>query len=286
MKKAGYFFLSFLPLILTVMLQTILSIPMMGISLLRILLTNKLTGNTTDYIDMMNRLVDTLTNQDFTALLSVLYALSGLFIFGFWYAKQFHISMKVHPKKFLSFPIIAGIILLVPALQILTSFLTSFVASIFPHWMEYYEKLIETAGLTGSPGFLMILYAVILGPIEEELTFRGVTMQAAKRAMPFWAANVLQAVLFGVFHMNMIQGIYAFFIGLFCGYICEKGGSIYLSILLHILFNAWGTFMTADMGFANTPIGGAVLMIGAIFAGLIGLRVFLKGTQKIREVDM
>jgi hypothetical protein len=41
--------------------------------------------------------------------------------------------------------------------------------------------------------------------------------------MPFWVANILQAVLFGIYHMNPLQGIYAFFIGLFLGYVCHKG---------------------------------------------------------------
>lgn len=60
--------------------------------------------------------------------------------------------------------------------------------------------------------------------------------------MPFWVANFLQALLFGVFHMNMIQGVYAFVVGIVLGFICEKSRSIYPSMLFHILFNIWGTF--------------------------------------------
>ena len=60
--------------------------------------------------------------------------------------------------------------------------------------------------------------------------------------MPFWVANLLQALLFGVFHMNMIQGVYAFVVGIVLGFICEKSHSIYPSMLFHILFNIWGTF--------------------------------------------
>ena len=85
----------------------------------------------------------------------------------------------------------------------------------------------------------MFIYAVILGPVCEELVFRGVTMRLVRRALPFWAANLMQAVLFGIFHMNWIQGIYAFVLGLVLGWICEKGGSIYFSMFFHILINFW-----------------------------------------------
>ena len=68
-------------------------------------------------------------------------------------------------------------------------------------------------------------------------------MRLVRRALPFWAANLMQAVLFGIFHMNWIQGIYAFVLGLVLGWICEKGGSIYFSMFFHILFNFWGTII-------------------------------------------
>ena len=93
-----------------------------------------------------------------------------------------------------------------------------------------------------EPSLILVLYSVLIGPVCEELIFRGLTLKYAKRAMPFWVANLLQALLFGVFHMNMIQGVYAFVVGIVLGFICEKSCSIYPSMLFHILFNIWGTF--------------------------------------------
>lgn len=45
--------------------------------------------------------------------------------------------------------------------------------------------------------------------------------------------------------MNIVQGIYAFALGLILGYVCDKGKSIYYSIFLHILFNFWGTIISS-----------------------------------------
>ena len=114
----------------------------------------------------------------------------------------------------------------------------------FPQWLQQYEDLLKTAGLDSSITLPMLLYSVLLAPVCEELIFRGTTMHLARRALPFWLANTMQALLFGLFHMNWIQGIYAFALGLVLGYVCEKGGSIYYSILLHILFNLWGTVIS------------------------------------------
>lgn len=77
--------------------------------------------------------------------------------------------------------------------------------SSFPELAQPVRKLMETAGLDSDIGLFMFIYAVILGPVCEELVFRGVTMRLVRRALPFWAANLMQAVLFGIFHMNWIQ---------------------------------------------------------------------------------
>lgn len=281
MKKVGYFFFSFLPLLASISLQILLTFPAMGLTAMQVFFTNIPSGKTP--IDtVMRSLIEIWSSETFTSIISILFAVSGIFIFGFWYTRQFHISLKKSPKSFLNAKILIGIICLVPSLQILSSALTSLVASFFPSWMDIYTKLMETAGFGTNPSFLLILYAVLLGPIEEELTFRGVIFSSAKRALPFWAANIFQAALFGVFHMNMIQGIYAFFIGLFMGYICEKCGSIYFSIFLHILFNTWGTLMPMLQlpSGLDTPFASIVLFLASVFLALLGLVLVTTGAPK------
>ena len=48
-------------------------------------------------------------------------------------------------------------------------------------------------------------------------------------------------------HMNIIQGIYAAFLGLFLGYVCEESGTIAAAILFHAVFNLCGTFFNPYM---------------------------------------
>ena len=48
----------------------------------------------------------------------------------------------------------------------------------------------------------------------------------------------MQALMFGFFHMNLVQGIYTFALGLLLGYLVEKTGNLLVPIVLHILYNS------------------------------------------------
>ncbi|MBO5303032.1 MAG: CPBP family intramembrane metalloprotease [Lachnospiraceae bacterium] len=276
MKKVGYFFLCFVPMIFSISIQIFLSFPATGICMMAEFAKALISGNRISIMELYNNLMTAITTNTFTSLVSIAFSLSCIFIFGFWYKQQFSGNIKEFPKNLKKPMVFLSIIFMVPGLQMLASMVTSITSALFPKWMEFYEKLIEAAGLSTDITFLMLIYAVLLGPIGEELIFRGVTLASAKRALPFWAANLFQALLFGVFHMNVIQGIYAFFVGLFMGYVCERGGSIYHSILLHILFNAWGTLLPTNI--MSNPVSAGILLIVSIFVGIAGFFMFRKNT--------
>ena len=279
MKKVGYFFFCFLPLLTSVALQFAAAFPVMGVCLLQLCYSHIFSGTKVSYGQLIQQLNEVYSNPAITSLASVLFAGCGILIFGLWYVYQFDGDLRQTSGLFSRPKLLLGLIFLVPGLQIISSILTTFSASLFPGWMDFYEKLMENAGFNGnSISPLLILYAVLLGPIEEELTFRGVIFSSAKKALPFWAANIFQALLFGIFHMNLIQGIYAFFIGLFLGYVAGRGGSIYFSIFLHILFNSWGTFMTSDSIIYRNPIFTLLFFILSIVFGIWGFFLFHKNT--------
>jgi len=91
------------------------------------------------------------------------------------------------------------------------------------------------AATAGSTTLSMFLYAGIIGPIVEELVFRGFILRALDRhGKPM--AIVVSSVLFGIMHANIPQAVFAFFVGLVLGYVAERY-SIWWSIILHILNN-------------------------------------------------
>lgn len=112
-----------------------------------------------------------------------------------------------------------------------------------PQLLEDYMKLMENSGL--GTNFWANAAAVILAPLGEELIFRGVAFYYACKAVSgmknprtaFWIANCIQALLFGIYHLNLVQGLYAFFIGLALGYLRQKYHSLLPGMLAHLLFN-------------------------------------------------
>ncbi len=241
----------------------------------------RITGKQYDFSDLLTLTMD----MDFNTIAMIIFSFCCIVIFGIWYRKRcggtFHINVKkeVHPLE------IAGIVLLIPGTQYLSALVSGFISVLFPSWLEAYEELLETAGLGADISLIMFLYSVLLAPISEELIFRGVTLRIAQRAFPFWIANTIQAFLFGVFHMNPLQGCYTFVIGLILGYICHKGGSIYHVIFFHFLFNLWGTTAAQWMLDLNPLLQGTIILLSLIFGLGLGFLCFHLGNKKKREIN-
>lgn len=88
----------------------------------------------------------------------------------------------------------------------------------------------------GSLG-MQILSLGIIVPIAEELIYRGLVYNELKKNMEPLYAMVLAAIIFGVFHFNLLQGTYAFILGiiLICAYV--KCNTIIAPIIIHSLAN-------------------------------------------------
>ena len=85
---------------------------------------------------------------------------------------------------------------------------------------------------------LTLVYVLVIGPISEEFIFRGAILDRLNLVYPFWAANLFQAFLFGLYHGNFWQGLYAFALGCLLGLVRMAVGSIVANIILHMTYNA------------------------------------------------
>ena len=245
MKRIGRFLFCLLPLIITIVLQNLISIPICGITAIVTVIKNNRTGISLD--ELINELLSLWSDGPFLIFVSAVYAIAALILFGYWYKKKLApaqervaITSAFHPW------IILALLLLSVGLQYVISYLMNFIGMLRPDWMQSYSELIDTAGI-GTLSPLTIIYAILIAPVSEELIFRGVTLGYAKKVLPVTGAVCLQAFLFGVFHLNMIQGIYAAILGLFIGYLKEAGGSIAIPIVFHAFFNTFGSFAGAGM---------------------------------------
>ncbi|MEG0961243.1 MAG: type II CAAX endopeptidase family protein [Lachnospiraceae bacterium] len=282
-QKIGRILFCLLPVLLAMAIQLMIIVPAMIFKIVTLVLSNPSIFSDMD--SYMNAIYSSM-NTEFITGLSALYATIAAFALGFWYWKKFapkksckrHFNQLFHPNM------IIGLLFLMAGLQYLSGYIVNLVSVIHPAWFHTYETLITSLDFEHVT-FLLALYSVIIAPISEELIFRGVTMHYAIKIMPFWIANIFQAFLFGVFHGNVVQGVYAFVVGLFCGYICYKGGSIYLSILYHMLFNLWGVFASTIMTYSGTSIlvHGLIFIVTIVILAL-GYHIYTDGCKRRKPI--
>lgn len=87
--------------------------------------------------------------------------------------------------------------------------------------------------------FLLMLFLIgIAGPFSEELVFRGIVYQGYRKSGTVLQAMALSALLFALMHMNFNQAAYALLIGIIMILMVEATGSIWSSILIHVVFNS------------------------------------------------
>ena len=90
---------------------------------------------------------------------------------------------------------------------------------------------------SGGPELLVQFLALCIMPaIAEELLFRG-AFQGLMRPCGSAAAIFAPALLFGVLHLDLAQGLTAFACGVFLGWLAERSGSILPGMLLHLVNN-------------------------------------------------
>ncbi len=82
-----------------------------------------------------------------------------------------------------------------------------------------------------------ILGLAVVPGIAEELFFRGFVQTRAVAALGPARGIILSALLFGVFHMDLKQGLYAALVGMFLGWLAFRAGSIRPSMLAHGMSN-------------------------------------------------
>lgn len=124
---------------------------------------------------------------------------------------------------------------------------------------------------------LGLLYACLMGPIVEELTFRGAIQGWLHRhGVRPWVAIVVASVAFGIMHMNPLQIVFASLLGMVLGYVYWRTGSLWLPCLIHICNNTLASLSVllmpegaVDQHWADIlGSGSATVILGLVIAFL------------------
>lgn len=279
MRKIGDYLLTAVPLIAGLGIQIICS---MTASLLYGIYYGVRAASGTDAAGVSHNAILAGYNSIVIYVL-ILSQIIAFIVFGIWYSQQNRgrkirsLTQAVHVKT------LESIVFLGIGLQLLTNLFMQAVYLLAPAALEQYSRLVETVGI-GQTNMTSLLATVILAPVVEEIMFRGVTMRLARKAgAGFIIANLIQAVAFGIYHLNWIQGVYAMFLGLVLGYMAYRYDSIYPSILLHLAYNFSATLVgAAAEGIPDSIITQIVIVVVTVVTIYFGIR-FLKEDRMNKE---
>ena len=156
----------------------------------------------------------------------------------------------------------------------------------------YLEALEEMEAALYQENLLIELIGVgLIVPAVEELVFRGLTMRRIAEDVGSTVSIFMSALLFACYHGNLLQGIYAFILGVLMGYVYDRYKTLAAPIVLHAAANTMSILVSetailmpvyeSDMLYMGATMLAAVLTLFAI--GIIQYRVEPECLTKLPE---
>ena len=190
----------------------------------------------------------------------ILTALLVMLMIRLWKG-QGYLPKVIKKQRAMSFPAFLGILAVFLSVQTISSILITFNESILNHWgMSSLFAMEQASGQSSS--LSMFLYVGIFAPIVEEFMFRGAIYDSL---LPFGKrfAMVSSALLFGLFHGNLVQIPFAFLTGLVLAYVRSEY-SIGWCILLHFINNC----LLAELLAPYEDASNVILIVSVVVAVL------------------
>jgi len=125
-------------------------------------------------------------------------------------------------------------------LGLLLIFSISYIVGQIMTLLPGYEAMLAMykAMFAGVNPIALMIGAALIGPTCEEIIFRGVILEGLTKKYNPTKAIVFGALIFGIIHLQPLQVINAFFLGLALGWIYLRTKSLWVCIVAHVLYNA------------------------------------------------
>ena len=160
------------------------------------------------------------------------------------------------------------LVMFIPAMQSLMDLLQEA--------LEDFEKI---------PAWIFVFTAVVYAPVFEEWLCRGMVLRGLLAKMkPAWAI-VLSALFFSIIHMNPMQGVNAFLLGLILGYVYYKTGSLWLTMFLHFVVNS-SAFLRILLPGEGGYIMNAVPMTAYVVMYVLGVVVLVACLMAFHRIPL
>lgn len=104
---------------------------------------------------------------------------------------------------------------------------------------DSFENLIKNLIKSNNMQNIIILLTIvffsgIVGPVIEEIIFRGLILQSLRQKMDSKIAIVIGSLIFGLWHINLYTALCAFLFGIILSIFYIRYNSIFVPIVIHI----------------------------------------------------
>lgn len=137
--------------------------------------------------------------------------------------------------------------------------------------------------LYSPPLWLQIAAIGLVIPAAEELVFRGLGFARLRDETGFWRAAVVSSLIFGIYHGNVVQFVYALILGLMMCWIYEQTGSLLGPVFFHQAANLLSVVFTEIFGeteVLNSGMSFYMITVAAVLLMLLIIREIKKNIHK------
>lgn len=152
--------------------------------------------------------------------------------------------------------------------------LINLLLNMFPGYMGISDT-IQTSMMT-PVGIILI---IVLIPIFEEIFFRGIIFNELRSRINFTAAIIIEALIFALFHGNILQGIYTFMLGIILALVYTWTRSIWSNITVHITYNLLGSIVIPFIIYFTRIFIIGYLVIGGLVTLFLLRRMYFRVKQ-------
>lgn len=191
----------------------------------------------------------------------------GLACFTLWKPfLHFRPAKQTDRKEILPFFIMAAALAL--GLNILMAFLQ------LDRFSETFREV--SRAQADVPLWLGIVLYGLAAPFSEELVFRGIIYGKARDIFGAPAAMVFSGLIFGIYHGNLVQGIYAAFLGTVLAWTMEHTGTLLAPMIFHGIGNIT-VFLLIDAAGLGRALARPWICAALLFISVVCFLQLLKG---------
>lgn len=198
--------------------------------------------------------------------------LGSIFAFDYFIARPQtgrKLNFNLSPTNFVTYLIIFPMML---GMMFIAEFITNQIPIKGPFFGEYYAYFSRLMEQMTNDKATLILLAVIMAPLFEEIVFRGIIQKGLiNKGMKPINAILIASVVFGLVHGNPWQFVGAVLLGCVLGLVYHKTKSLLLPILLHAFNNLCSAIL---IFYGNTESFSATFKISEWLILGIGILLF------------